>query len=45
MFKSVGSALQDIACAEQVATVAVARGLGTRLDFEFEMKQSIGRNA
>ncbi len=44
MFKSVGSALQDIACAEYIGTAAVARGLGTRLTFEFALKQSIGRN-
>jgi alanine dehydrogenase len=45
MFKSVGSALQDIACAEHIAERAVERGLGTEIDFEFELKQSIGRNA
>lgn len=44
MFKSVGSALQDVACAEYIALTAAARGLGTKLDFEFELKQSIGRN-
>jgi ornithine cyclodeaminase/alanine dehydrogenase len=45
MFKSVGSALQDIAFAEMVAQAARARGLGTVLGIGLSIKQSIGRNA
>ncbi len=45
MFKSVGSALQDIAFAEYVAEVSGARSLGQVLGVELKIKQSIGKNA
>ena len=44
MFKSVGSALQDIACAELVATRAEGALVGKSLDIALEIKQSIGLN-
>lgn len=43
LFKSVGSALQDIAIAELVAERAARLGLGTALDIDLHVKQSIGR--
>jgi ornithine cyclodeaminase/alanine dehydrogenase len=43
MFKSVGSALQDVSFAEYVATSAAGRG--TTLALDFQVKQSIGKNS
>jgi alanine dehydrogenase len=45
LFKSVGSALQDIALAESVAERALEAGAGTELGVDLKVKQSIGRNA
>ncbi len=45
LFKSVGSALQDIALAESVAGRALQSGAGTDLGVDLKVKQSIGRNA
>jgi len=45
MFKSVGSAIQDIAFAEMIATASEKKGLGVELDVELSTKQSIGRNS
>lgn len=42
MFKSVGSALQDVSFAEYIATAACGRG--TPLAVDFQVKQSIGKN-
>lgn len=44
MFKSVGSALQDIAFAEMIADAALVKGLGTNLALGLSVKQSIGKN-
>lgn len=44
MFKSVGSALQDISFAEQVAHVAKHKKLGLSLPVDFKIKHSIGKN-
>jgi ornithine cyclodeaminase/alanine dehydrogenase len=44
MFKSVGSALQDISFAEHVANATSAAKLGRTLDADFKIKQSIGKN-
>jgi ornithine cyclodeaminase/alanine dehydrogenase-like protein (mu-crystallin family) len=45
MFKSVGSALQDVSFAEHIAASAARDGLGVELDLGFQIKKSIGRNA
>jgi ornithine cyclodeaminase/alanine dehydrogenase-like protein (mu-crystallin family) len=45
MFKSVGSALQDISFAEHIAASAASIGLGATLNLGFQIKQSIGKNA
>lgn len=45
MFKSVGSALQDISFAEYIAESAARDNVGTALDLGFRIKQSIGRNS
>jgi alanine dehydrogenase len=45
MFKSVGSALQDVSFAEHIAWAAARDGLGVELDLGFQLKKSIGRNA
>ncbi|MSQ70962.1 MAG: ornithine cyclodeaminase family protein [Betaproteobacteria bacterium] len=45
LFKSVGSALQDIALAGAVAERALQSGTGADLGFDLQVKQSIGRNA
>jgi ornithine cyclodeaminase/alanine dehydrogenase len=45
MFKSVGSALQDISFAEHVANAATASGLGATLGVDLKIKQSIGKNS
>ncbi len=45
MFKSVGSALQDVVFAEYVALRASSKALGRSLDLDIKIKQSIGRNS
>lgn len=45
MFKSVGSALQDVSFAEYIALSAVPSNLGVELNLDFQIKQSIGKNA
>lgn len=45
LFKSVGSALQDVAFAEHIAVLASGKGLGARLNVDLRIKQSIGRNS
>jgi alanine dehydrogenase len=45
LFKSVGSALQDIALAAWVAERALETGAGSDLGVDLKVKQSIGRNA
>jgi ornithine cyclodeaminase/alanine dehydrogenase-like protein (mu-crystallin family) len=45
MFKSVGSALQDVSFAEHIAAAAAKGGLGVDLELGFQIKKSIGRNA
>jgi alanine dehydrogenase len=45
MFKSVGSALQDVSFAEYIASSAASEGLGLELELGFQIKQSIGKNA
>ena len=45
LFKSVGSALQDIAIAELAVTCAERARAGTATGIALELKQSIGRNA
>jgi ornithine cyclodeaminase/alanine dehydrogenase len=45
LFKSVGSALQDIVFAESVAAAAERKGFGTRLSLDMRIKQSIGKNS
>ena len=44
MFKSVGSALQDVSFAEHIALTAMKKGLGVPLDAALKIKQSIGKN-
>jgi ornithine cyclodeaminase/alanine dehydrogenase-like protein (mu-crystallin family) len=44
MFKSVGSALQDVSFAEYIASAAATIGLGSALKLDFQIKQSIGKN-
>jgi ornithine cyclodeaminase/alanine dehydrogenase-like protein (mu-crystallin family) len=44
MFKSVGSALQDVSFAEHVADVATRKKLGLALAVDFKIKHSIGKN-
>lgn len=44
MFKSVGSALQDVSFAEHIALAAMKKGLGVPLDAALKIKQSIGKN-
>jgi len=45
MFKSVGSALQDIAFAEFAAEACAARSLGQPIPVALKVKQSIGKNS
>jgi ornithine cyclodeaminase/alanine dehydrogenase len=44
MFKSVGSALQDISFAEHIAIAATEKRLGQSLEAALKIKQSIGKN-